>query len=123
MFGPFAGFSTKFLKNGSYWDLPASIELDNFLPMMAAGLQNMSLTKYLVQQVTQTQEDRFKALQAYFPRAKAEDWELAVPGQRVQVIKKDNKKVGVLEFGTELVCASDGSLAALLGASRALPQR
>jgi malate dehydrogenase (quinone) len=117
LFGPFAGFSTKFLKNGSYWDLPASIELDNFLPMMAAGLQNMSLTRYLIQQVTQTQEDRFKALQAYFPMAKAEDWELAIAGQRVQVIKKDDQKVGVLEFGTELVCASDGSLAALLGAS------
>ncbi len=117
LFGPFAGFSTKFLKNGSYWDLPASVELDNFLPMLAAGWHNIALTKYLIQQVAQSPEDRFEALRAYFPEAKMEDWHLAIAGQRVQVIKKDDEQVGVLEFGTELVCAADGSLAALLGAS------
>lgn len=117
LFGPFAGFSTKFLKNGSYWDLPASIELENILPMLAAGWHNLALTQYLIQQVAQSPEDRFDALRAYFPEARLEDWHLAVAGQRVQVIKKDDEKVGVLEFGTELVCASDGSLAALLGAS------
>ena len=117
LFGPYAGFSTKFLKNGSYWDLPASIELENFLPLIAAGIQNIALTKYLIQQVAQSPEDRFEALREYFPEARMEEWELAIAGQRVQVIKKDDKKVGVLEFGTELVCAGDGSLAALLGAS------
>lgn len=117
LFGPFAGFSTKFLKNGSYWDLPASIELENILPMLAAGWHNLALTQYLIQQVAQSPEDRFEALRAYFPEARMEDWHLAIAGQRVQVIKKDDEKVGVLEFGTELVCASDGSLAALLGAS------
>ncbi len=117
LFGPFAGFSTKFLKNGSYWDLPASIELENFLPLIAAGIQNIALTKYLIQQVAQSPEDRFEALREYFPEARMEEWELAIAGQRVQVIKKDDKKVGVLEFGTELVSAADGSLAALLGAS------
>lgn len=117
LFGPFAGFSTKFLKNGSYWDLPASIELENFLPMLAAGWHNLALTRYLVEQVAQSPEDRFDALQAYFPEARMEDWHLAIAGQRVQVIKRDDEKVGVLEFGTELVCAADGSLAALLGAS------
>lgn len=117
LFGPFAGFSTKFLKNGSYWDLPASIELENILPMLAAGWHNLALTQYLIQQVAQSPKDRFDALRAYFPEARIEDWRLEIAGQRVQVIKKDDEKVGVLEFGTELVCASDGSLAALLGAS------
>lgn len=117
LFGPFAGFSTKFLKQGSYFDLPASIEWANMFPMLAAGWHNLPLTKYLVQQVTQSDEDRLNALKEYCPAAKMEDWELAIAGQRVQVIKKDDEEIGVLEFGTELVCAGDGTLAALLGAS------
>jgi malate dehydrogenase (quinone) len=117
LFGPFAGFSTKFLKNGSYWDLPASIEWANVFPMLAAGWHNLSLTKYLIQQVTQSAEDRLEALKEYCPEARMEDWDLAIAGQRVQVIKKDDEEIGVLEFGTELVSAADGSLAALLGAS------
>jgi malate dehydrogenase (quinone) len=117
LFGPFAGFSTKFLKNGSYFDLPKSIEWHNMVPMLSAGWHNLPLTKYLLQQVTQSAEDRLNALKEYYPEVKMEDWELVIAGQRVQVIKKDEKEGGVLEFGTELVCASDGSLAALLGAS------
>jgi malate dehydrogenase (quinone) len=117
LFGPFAGFSTKFLKNGSYLDLPKSIEWDNIFPMISAGWQNMSLTKYLVQQVSLSMEDRVEALKEYFPLADAADWELSIAGQRVQVIKKDEEEGGVLEFGTELVSAADGSLAGLLGAS------
>lgn len=117
LFGPYAGFSTKFLKNGSLWDLPASIKLSNIKPMVIAGVKNMTLTKYLIEQVTQSTEDRMKALREYFPNAVSEDWDLEVAGQRVQVIKKDEEKGGVLEFGTEVVSASDGSIAALLGAS------
>jgi malate dehydrogenase (quinone) len=117
LFGPFAGFSTRFLKNGSYFDLPKSIEWDNIFPMLAAGWHNLPLTKYLIQQVTQSPTDRLAALKEYYPHAQMEDWELVVAGQRVQVIKKDGEDGGVLEFGTELVCAADGSLAALLGAS------
>ncbi len=117
LFGPFAGFSTKFLKNGSFMDLPKSIQMDNVLPMIYAGLNNVPLTKYLIEQVRQTPEDRIAALREYVPYAKMEDWELLDAGQRVQVIKKDADQGGVLEFGTEVVVAEDGTIAALLGAS------
>lgn len=117
LFGPYAGFSTKFLKNGSYFDLPLSIESHNIWPLLAAGYQNLDLTKYLVKQVIQSDEDRVEMLQRYYPEAKAEDWELVTAGQRVQIIKKDAKDGGKLQFGTEVVTSKDGSLAALLGAS------
>ena len=117
LFGPYAGFSTKFLKNGSFLDLPLSIKLDNIRPMLAAGIHNIPLTKYLIDQVRQSPQDRLEALKDYLPEAKLEDWDLEMAGQRVQVIKKDKKVGGVLEFGTEMVTAADGSLAALLGAS------
>lgn len=116
-FGPFAGFSTKFLKNGSYLDLIKSVELANIMPMLAAGWHNIPLTKYLIDQVRLSFEDRMDALREFFLDAKNEDWELKIAGQRVQVIKKDDDEVGVLGFGTEIVSAADGSLAALLGAS------
>jgi malate dehydrogenase (quinone) len=117
LFGPFAGFSTKFLKNGSYWDLPKSIEWSNIKPMLAAGLHNIPLTKYLIEQVSQSNEEKIEALREYYPNAQAKDWDEAIAGQRVQVIKKDNKEGGVLQFGTEIVTSKDGSIAALLGAS------
>jgi malate dehydrogenase (quinone) len=117
LFGPYAGFSTKFLKKGSYMDLPLSIKAKNIVPMVAAGIQNIPLTKYLIDQVRQSPEDRVDALREYMPDARLEDWELEVAGQRVQVIKKDPEHFGILEFGTEVVSAADGSIAALLGAS------
>lgn len=117
LFGPYAGFSTKFLKNGSWLDLPASIKLNNIRPMLAAGMDNIPLTKYLINQVRQTPEDRLAALKEYVPTARKEDWKLEIAGQRVQVIKKDEKHGGILEFGTEVVSSADGSIAALLGAS------
>lgn len=117
LFGPYAGFSTKFLKNGSWFDLPLSLEVHNIWPMIKAGWNNLSLTKYLVKQVFQSPEDRFAALQAYYPDAKMEDWELITAGQRVQIIKKDEEEGGVLKFGTEIVTSANKSLAVLLGAS------
>ncbi len=117
LFGPYAGFSTKFLKNGSFFDLPLSIEMHNVWPMLSAGMHNISLTKYLIEQVFQSEEDRFEFLQNYYPEAKFEDWELITAGQRVQIIKKDEEEGGVLKFGTEIVCSSDKSFATLLGAS------
>lgn len=117
LFGPYAGFSTKFLKEGSIMDLPFSIEMHNIWPMLSAGIHNLELTKYLINQVIQSPEERFEMLQMYYPEAKFEDWELLIAGQRVQIIKKDNDEGGVLKFGTEIVTAPDGTLAALLGAS------
>lgn len=117
LFGPYAGFSTKFLKNGSLFDLPLSIEMHNVWPMLSAGMHNIDLTKYLIKQVSQSPEDRYVLLKTYLPNAKMEDWELTIAGQRVQIIKKDREEGGVLKFGTEVVCSSDRSLSALLGAS------
>lgn len=117
LFGPYAGFSTKFLKKGSYFDLPASIKLSNIKPMLSAGLDNLPLTKYLITEVMKNPKDKLDALKQFMPTAKLEDWAIEKAGQRVQVIKKDPKHGGVLEFGTEVVSSADGSIAALLGAS------
>jgi len=117
LFGPFATFSTKFLKEGSYFDLPASVTLDNFRPMLAVGWDNFDLVEYLAGQLIMSQEDRMNALREYFPGAKDADWRLWQAGQRVQIIKRDPQKGGVLKLGTEVVASQDGSIAALLGAS------
>ena len=117
MFGPYAGFKPNFLKQGSLMDLPQSIHLHNIYPMLRAGWDNMPLTKYLFGELRKTKEERLASLLEYYPQADPDDWELITAGQRVQVIKKDSEKGGVLQFGTELVTHADGSLAALLGAS------
>lgn len=117
MFGPYAGWSMKFLKHGSWLDLVRSIRPGNIVPMVAVGLQNMSLVKYLVGEVTASETARLRTLRAFMPTAHPRDWELITAGQRVQVIKKAKGKGGVLEFGTELVTSADGTMSGLLGAS------
>lgn len=117
LFGPYAGFKTNFLKQGSLLDLFKSVKPDNIYPMTRAGLDNLSLVKYLVTELTKTRQSKIDALQEYYPTADGSDWDLITAGQRVQVMRKDSKKGGVLQFGTELVAKGDGSIAALLGAS------
>jgi malate dehydrogenase (quinone) len=117
LFGPFAGFTTKYLKNGSVLDFPLAIKPDNLVPMTAAAFQNIGLTRYLIGQVLQSPGHRLAALQEFLPLAKREDWKLEHAGQRVQVIKKDPKRGGVLQFGTEVIASKDGTISALLGAS------
>ena len=117
LFGPFAGFTPKFLKYGSAWDLAASIKAHNALSVAMAGIKNWTLTRYLLQQVSLSKTQRMDILREFVPNARDEDWELIVAGQRVQIIKDSATEKGVLQFGTEVVCAQDGSLAALLGAS------
>ncbi|MGG5254447.1 malate:quinone oxidoreductase [Neobacillus sp. SM06] len=118
LFGPFAGFSPKFLKTGSNLDLLRSVKLNNVITMLAAGAKNIPLTKYLIQQVMLSKEQRIEELREFIPNAKSEDWDIVVAGQRVQVIKDTEAGgKGTLQFGTEVISAADGSIAALLGAS------
>ncbi|MGP1909389.1 malate:quinone oxidoreductase [Metabacillus sp. JX24] len=117
LFGPFAGFSPKFLKTGSNLDLISSVKPNNLMTMLAAGVKEMALTKYLIQQVMLSHEKRMDELREFIPNAKNEEWDIVVAGQRVQVIKDTDAGKGTLQFGTEVVSAADGSVAALLGAS------
>lgn len=117
LFGPYAGFTTKFLKHGSYFDLPKSVEFDNIMSLLGAGYNNLPLVGYLVKQVSLKFEDRMEMLREFYPEAKDEDWKVVVAGQRVQIIKKDKKLSGKLQFGTEVIISKDKSIAALLGAS------
>ncbi|MBF4623489.1 malate:quinone oxidoreductase [Clavibacter sp. VKM Ac-2872] len=117
LFGPYAGFSPRFLKKGSLLDLFTSIRPHNIIPMLAVAKDNLSLIKYLVGQLIASKETKFDALREFMPTADPKDWYQVTAGQRVQVMKKDAQKGGVLQFGTEVVAAADGSIAGLLGAS------
>jgi malate dehydrogenase (quinone) len=117
MFGPYAGFSPKFLKKGSWFDLIKSIRPHNLIPMLQAGGRNLSLVSYLVGQLSASRSAKLKSLKEFFPEAEGDDWYQITAGQRVQVIKRDREKGGVLQFGTEVVASADGSIAGLLGAS------
>lgn len=116
VFGPFAGATMKFLKQGSNWDLMQSLRFKNTGVMLQAGAQNLGLVEYLMNQEMQSHEDRMKELRVFLPKAKSDEWELITAGMRVQIIKNHGQG-NVLQFGTEVVTSADGTLSALLGAS------
>ncbi|MEJ3404872.1 malate:quinone oxidoreductase [Rathayibacter sp. YIM 133350] len=117
LFGPYAGFTPKFLKTSTWFDLPFSIRWHNIWPMLSVAVHNFDLIKYLVGELLAGKKKKLKALQEFMPSAKLEDWELITAGQRVQVMKKDDKAGGVLQFGTEVITGANGTIAGLLGAS------
>ncbi|MCK1785611.1 malate dehydrogenase (quinone) [Pseudomonas sp. TNT11] len=117
LFGPFATFSTKFLKEGSYLDLLTSTTTHNIWPMTKVGIREYPLVEYLAGQLMLSDDDRYNALKEYFPNAKQSDWRLWQAGQRVQIIKRDEEQGGVLKLGTEVVSSADNTIAGLLGAS------
>ncbi|MET0321306.1 MAG: malate dehydrogenase (quinone) [Duganella sp.] len=117
LFGPFATWSTKFLKNGSYFDIAKATTPSNIIPQLQVGAHEFALVKYLAQQLELSREDKMAALRHYMPEAKDEDWRLWQAGQRVQIIKNMPDKGGVLKLGTEVVVSADRSVSALLGAS------
>lgn len=116
LFGPFASWTTRFLKHtGSWTDLPLSVRADNLIALLRAGVHNRSLVRYLVTQGLQSMEDRMQVVRHYYPNARTEDWRLLQAGIRVQTIKKVDR--GAVYFGTEVFSSTDRSLTALLGAS------
>lgn len=117
LFGPYAGFSPKYLKTGSYTDMFETIKGHNLYPMIRAGLANLPLVSYLAGEVFASRQQRLDALREFMPNARDEDWRLITAGQRVQVMKRDAEKGGVLQFGTEVVTGGEGTIAGLLGAS------
>ena len=117
VFGPYAGWSPKFLKHGHFTDLPRSIKPDNVLSMLGAGVTQMALVNYLIGQLRLSEPDRMRALREFAPSAVDSDWELTVAGQRVQVIRRDKRRGGALDFNTTVLSAGDGSIAGLLGGS------
>lgn len=117
LFGPYAGANPKFLKKGSILDLPLSVRPGNLIPYLAVAAKNLGLLNYLVGELAKTKQGKFDSLKEFVPNADPKDWYLITAGQRAQVIKKDAKQGGTLQFGTEVISAEDGTIAGLLGAS------
>lgn len=117
LFGPFATWSSKYLKNGSYFDMAKATTPSNIIPQLQVGLHEFALVKYLAQQLELSKEEKMAALRHYMPEAKDQDWRLWEAGQRVQIIKNIPGQGGVLRLGTEVVVSEDRSVSALLGAS------
>ena len=117
LFGPYAGFTFKFLKTGSYLDLIKSLKLKNFFPMIYVLIHNWKFFNYLIRESFQSKHGRMKVLKDFYPEANDKDWSIRIAGQRVQIIKPNSLIRGELQFGTEIIISKNKKLAALLGAS------
>ncbi len=117
LFGPYAGFNTKYLKEGSLLDMFKAIRPGNIPTYLGVGATNIDLVGYLVGQLAASDDKKFAEVRAFMPEAKREDWRLITAGQRVQVMKRDADGKPVLQMGTEVVAKADGTIAGLLGAS------
>ena len=58
LFGPFGGWTPKFLKEGSYLDLFKSIRVDNIPSYLGVAAWNFGLVKYLVEEVFKSFDGR-----------------------------------------------------------------
>ena len=118
LFGPFASWTTRFLhRTGSWTDLPATVKPHNMMTLLKIAATNFPLVRYLMQQGTQSMEDRMRVMRIFYPNAQAKDWKLVDGGIRVQAIKKTDGEAGIVHFGTEVLTSADKSISALLGAS------
>jgi malate dehydrogenase (quinone) len=118
LFGPFAAWTTRFLhRTGRWTDLPLSVRPHNVMTLLKIAATNFPLVRYLVQQGTQSMEDRLRVMRIFYPKAQAKDWRLVDGGIRVQAIKKTDGEAGIVHFGTEVLTSADKSISALLGAS------
>lgn len=117
LFGPFAAFGPKFLKYGSNFDFFKHLKAHNLLTMMAAGVKNIPLMKYSIEQVLMSKEAKMKTLRRFVPSADINDWDVVIAGKRVQVIKDMPHGRGIIQFGTEVVSSADHTISALLGES------
>lgn len=117
MFGPYATFSTKLLKNGRLTDFFTTLRWHNMHVLAAAALQSLPLVRYLITELASTKRARFRKLQRLYPDAVPSQWEFIHAGQRAQLVTPDKKRIGALRQGTETVVSDDGTIAGLLGAS------
>jgi malate dehydrogenase (quinone) len=118
LFGPFAAWTTRFLRRtGSWTDLPRTVRPHNLMTLLKIGATNLPLVRYLVQQGTQSMADRMRVLRIFYPNAHESDWQLRDGGIRVQAIKQTDGEAGIVHYGTEVLTSADRSMAALLGAS------
>eukprot|EP00928_Gymnodinium_smaydae_P063003 TRINITY_DN46711_c0_g1_i1.p1 TRINITY_DN46711_c0_g1~~TRINITY_DN46711_c0_g1_i1.p1 ORF type:complete len:582 (-),score=59.30 TRINITY_DN46711_c0_g1_i1:383-2128(-) len=118
LFGPFGSLTFKFLRSGSNFDALKALRYHNIFPTIGALVRNFRLATMLIKDVFKSGRHKLAEIRHYYPLADPEDWTLIPAGVRAQIIKKDPKSGrGMLQFGTDVVASSDGSICGVLGAS------